>query len=459
MADFGLPAGAILALAKSSIHDRIVGCLFGSALGDAIGLYTEFLPGHMTAIAYPDRKFVLHPLGDATRFRSDRHRDPHWPGEWTDDTDHAMLILLSSLHKDCKELDPQDFASRLLIWVQMGLRALDTLPLGLGRTVGSIVRNKNYLDDPEGIARLHWKNLSYNVAPNGSLMRTHTLGLLCLDKTLEKTFDVAADYSVVTHVDPRCIISCAIGTALVRGLVRQEVRVESDIDGIADNALVWWRGYRERQLQKVERKDEPDLDIAELRRHMKVNNLSDLLLDEAAKIGYVYKTLGSGIHLLRMALRRTAANNGTLSNDMELFEPLITDLIMHGGDADTNACFAGALLGAFIGYKALPLHWRDGLIYKDWLMEKAEGLCQMLEVVDGTYKGSDDKETAPDGGRGLLTNDEIEMKVMLLQANMARRERERQNLENEEAETKKKGRRFRWLKWRQSVLQHPDNDK
>lgn len=42
-------------LAMSGLHDSIVGCLVGSALGDAVGLYTEFLSGGMSAAAYPSR--------------------------------------------------------------------------------------------------------------------------------------------------------------------------------------------------------------------------------------------------------------------------------------------------------------------------------------------------------------------------------------------------------------------
>lgn len=442
---FGIPLEGIEALAKETIHDRVIGCLFGSALGDAIGLYTEFLSGQMSSIAYPSRKFVLHPESEVTLFRRDAHRNPHRPGEWTDDTDHALLILLSCLHNDCSVFDTEDFATRLLIWVRYGLRALDTLPLGLGRTVGSIVRTKTYLDDPEGTARKHWKNTKYHVAPNGSIMRTHPLGLLCLNKTLKETFEAAAAYSVVTHVDPRCIISCAIGTALIRGLLRQEVRTEDDIDTTIEAGLSWWAGYRARILQDPERKDEPDLDLAEFRRHAKVDNLTILELDDGYKIGYVYKTFGAGIHLLRMAMRRSAESRHALSAQSAIFEPLIVDLIMRGGDADTNACFAGALVGAYLGYKTLPPHWRDGLRHGPWLMEKAEGLCQLLGVTEGTYKGSQDEETAPHAGRGVPTDKDMDGKVMLLQADMARREQERTKMDEEEQRKKKSS---SWLRWK-----------
>jgi ADP-ribosylglycohydrolase len=70
------------------------------------------------------------------------HQPPH-PSDsklqksWTDDTDHALLIVLSYLHHDGKLL-PDDLAARLRTWAEQGLRCLDRLPLGLGRTVGRV---------------------------------------------------------------------------------------------------------------------------------------------------------------------------------------------------------------------------------------------------------------------------------------------------------------------------------
>ena len=58
--------------------------------------------------------------------------------EWTDDTDHALLILLSYLHHDGKELSSRDLAERLRSWVEQGLRCLERFPAGLGETVGAV---------------------------------------------------------------------------------------------------------------------------------------------------------------------------------------------------------------------------------------------------------------------------------------------------------------------------------
>ncbi|KAJ0135777.1 hypothetical protein HZ326_21210 [Fusarium oxysporum f. sp. albedinis] len=189
----------------------------------------------------------------------------------------------------------------LSVWVRMGLRALDTLPLGLGRTVGCIVRSKSYLDDPKGTARKFWATGKYNAAPNGSLMRTYALGIMCLSKSVEETFQIAADFSVATHVGPRCVVFCAIGTTLVRGLVLDDVYQERRVDELIETGLTWYNERREKELQHAEREDEPCLDAAEFRQHATAQTLADLKLDESYKIGYVYNTFGSRV-LLRLVL-------------------------------------------------------------------------------------------------------------------------------------------------------------
>jgi hypothetical protein len=104
-----------------------------------------------------------------------------------------------------------------------------------------------------------------------------------------------------------------------------------------------------------------------------------------------------------------------------MFEDLITDLIMRGGDADTNACFAGALLGGYLGYGLLPDHWKHGLKYEEWLLGKADALCVVLGVKDGEYSGKEDKDTEVQGGRPVVKQDEMEGRFMVLQQDAFRR--------------------------------------
>jgi hypothetical protein len=112
-------------------------------------------------------------------------------------------------------LNAQDIALRINSWVTQGMRCLDRPPLGIGQTIGRVVLAPEYLEDPEGLALQVWLKTNRDAAPNGSLMRTHPLGVMCVGRSLEETFQSAADVGRVTHVDPRCVVSCCLATALV----------------------------------------------------------------------------------------------------------------------------------------------------------------------------------------------------------------------------------------------------
>ncbi|CAI4214773.1 unnamed protein product [Parascedosporium putredinis] len=323
-----LSAATTAELVLFTVHDRIIGSIIGSALGDAIGLYTEFLSAQTSRDSYPTRRFTLSPRGQATPFRIDYHRSPTHPA--TGPTTPTMPACSSSPF--CTAAAPN--------------------------------RRRTPLTSPPGSPHAH-----------------PPLGPMCIGKTQAETFDRAAALSVITHVDPRCVVSCAIGTDLIRGLLLGEYVSEADVDA-------------------------PPLDLDEFNRHARAPTLEALQLDDSQKIGYVYKCLGTGILCLRLAMRALADPAASLRTRIGLFERLITDLIMWGGDADTNACFAGAILGAYLGYGALPTHWTDGPL-------------RTLGVGAGAYDGKLDKDTAVDGGRGLLTKDQMEERFMRLQGRVA----------------------------------------
>ncbi|KAK2755563.1 hypothetical protein FQN54_006503 [Arachnomyces sp. PD_36] len=405
----------------ATLEDKITGTIVGSALGDTIGLYTEFLSKDDSIKAYPDRKFRL--VDPATELSYDGHRCKFERRAWTDDTDHALLILLSYLHHDGTLL-PSDLATRLRSWVEQGLRCLDRLPLGLGNTVGRVVLNSEFPTNPSAVAYKLWNSTNRNIAPNGSLMRTHPLGVICLNQpSLASTFEIAAKFSIITHADPRCVVSCCIVTGLIRGILKGEVTTETDMESIIDKAFAWVNGWIKSgrkfsdSSQEVELEGEPEslLDQDEFNRHTHAQTFKDLQLDDSRKIGYVYKALGSAILSLRLGIRQSPRGSAA---SPKVFEDIITELVMEGGDADTNACSAAALLGCWVGCDALPPHWRDGMLHRDWMLRKCNGMMEIMGILSNSngekgYKGSEDRETRVDGGKGFLTKDELQRREMM----------------------------------------------
>ena len=133
-------------------------------------------------------------------------------------------------------------------------------------------------------------------------------------------------------------------------------------------------------------------------------NISKLKLGK--KIGYTYRALSAAIWALRFA---------------ESYKHGVLAIINRGGDADTNACVAGALLGAKWGFKSIPSRWIDGLVRGKELMAFAEKFIAEMERradrraigLNKESTGTKESQTSESGERvfmlfdGDVTADEI----------------------------------------------------
>ena len=55
----------------------------------------------------------------------------------------------------------------------------------------------------------------------------------------------------------------------------------------------------------------------------------------------------------------------------------ILKIVLSGGDADTNAAVAGAILGARFGIDPIPEEWKSGLLYTSMLHNKVQEFYAM----------------------------------------------------------------------------------
>jgi ADP-ribosylglycohydrolase len=276
--------------------------------------------------------------------------------------------------------------------------------------------DEKFLEDPVEVSISRWLISGRKAAANGSLMRTHPLGIMALASDIEDTFQAAADMSRITHPDPRCVAACCIVTSLVKGLLKGEVLTEEDVDATVKVSYDWVHGKIDilnpsvNQGESTEQAPCLDAQAAkelltweELHRHTTAADFEELKLDDASKIGYVYKCLGSAVLALRKGMRAP-------KNASDTFEKIITELVLQGGDADTNACVAGALLGAWLGYSRLPVDWRNSMTDADWILCKAETLSRMVRVASGAPEAQAMVDTAPDGGRGFFSQVELDQR-------------------------------------------------
>jgi hypothetical protein len=87
--------------------------------------------------------------------------------------------------------------------------------------------------------------------------------------------------------------------------------------------------------------------------------LDSLCLDDEKSMGYTLRTLGAALWAYWHA---TSYKEGILK------------IVLSGGDADTNAAVAGAILGAKFGIDQIPEEWKSGLLYASMLHNKVQDL-------------------------------------------------------------------------------------
>lgn len=204
---------------------------------------------------------------------------------------------------------------------------------------------------------------------------------------MNSNFVYAVDNCRITHVDSRCNISVMIAASLLHGLIRREVQTEQQINPIIQTCkrqMDYWvsiygeAGDNKGAFYTV-------INSSKLSSLLTAQSLEELQLDNIEDRGDVWKCLSAGVFCLRTAMVRLERLSGQEREDRRkvLFAELIDRLVKEGGMAKANATFAGALLGAYLGYDAIPKEWRNGLSQRKFLMRKCKLLCTFVGVIPG----------------------------------------------------------------------------
>jgi len=288
----------------------MIGCLLGTAVGDALGLSCEGLSKRRQAKMFKNIEKYHFILGK---------------GMVSDDTEHTCMVAQSLIGA---QGDVIQF-KRLLAWK---LRVwLLGLPAGIGfATLRAILKL--------------WLGFSPNrsgifSAGNAPAMRSAIIGV-CYGGDFEKLIAFTRASTQITHTDPKAFFA-AIAVALAAYLSSLKKPISP-----------------QQYLKKLRILLKAEADTAEFMTLMQsvvdsvsqgqsLESYAESLNQTTGISGYVYHTVPMVIHVW-------------LNNPYNYRKALV-DIIHCGGDTDTTAAILGGIIGAGVGRQGIPSRWIEDL--------------------------------------------------------------------------------------------------
>lgn len=308
------------------ILDKIKGCLYGVAVGDALGTRYEFLE----SVAVKDQlKFDMDgeflPLLGGGPFNTS-------PGQVSDDTE-MMLSLLRSLAQ-LQFYDGEDVAHKYIEW-------FNTKPIDIGKTIRqAIFTRKPSLDKKDMVQNS--AELNHTSLSNGVLMRIAPLGVYGLQVSDKELKEIVKQECILTHPNPIIIDACYIYCLAIKYILQ----------GL-DKKVVW-----QRLKDKCCSTPRVRIILADsMERPEPV-----FLIYEEGKETYTFTDNQRWQGYFGVALQNTFYEL-LYGND---YDSSMINILKRGGDTDTNCAIAGGLLGAYYGYKSINNVWASTVINADY---------------------------------------------------------------------------------------------
>ena len=309
-----------------SQKERILGGLWGSLVGDALGVPVEF----------KDRMTVqLDPVTDMREFGT--HKQPR--GTWSDDSS-MLLCTADSLVNH--EFSLADIGERFVRWMNEGLWTAhgDVFDMG-GTTCTALMRIAKGIPAEEAGGRHEDSN------GNGSLMRILPAVLRFAGEPLESYSSRLEKVSAITHGHARSRMACVFYGLMVRQLLLG-AQPRTALDSVRAEFTGWYE--RSPEFSRFN--------------HILEDDLASLPEDEVVSTGYVLHTLHASLWCLLTT---------------ENYRDCVLKAVNLGGDTDTTGCVAGGLAGIVYGMKSIPADWIRVLARKgdvDCLFHEFAELCE-----------------------------------------------------------------------------------
>lgn len=346
---------------ETNLQDRIRGSLIGGAIGDALGYPIEFIFSF---------KAIQSRYGENGITRLDTRQ--HWLPEeeqadkavFSDDTQMTLYTANGLLNAKKQNLAPKyGIALAYIEWylIQVGKKSgkykncwLSSIPeLNKRRAPGNTC-----LTALEAIH--HGKEPFNNSKGCGGVMRIAPIPLYAaVDNRMNiiQTDQLAADAAEITHQHPLGFIPAALMAHIIYRLAQDEQRTQDAFVSYIEEGLAALDQIFPQNPQEVNQMKK----LIGLAIQFAYNEKSDLLNIEFLGEGWVAEeTLAIALYC---AIRY-----------FDNFEQALIASVNHGGDSDSTGAVTGNILGAAIGYTALPQHFKDNLEQVDVILHMADDL-------------------------------------------------------------------------------------
>ena len=284
--------------------ERAQGCLLGQLAGDSLGGLVEFRSVDWIRRAYPD----------GCRELTDGGTWNNLAGQATDDSEMALMLARTLVRTG--RYDRGAVLDAYIHWWagafdHGGTLRMALAPASAGRT-------------PEDRLRLAAENANQSSQSNGSLMRISPLGIFGAGRP-DRAAEWAREDSRLTHPHLICQDCCAVYVAAIAVAIA---------GGDA-------RACHQAALAEADRAGADP----EVRAALQAAQLGPPA-DYVTQQGWVKIALHNAFY---QVLHAASVEEG------------VVDTVMRGGDTDTTAAIAGALLGAVHGRRQVPARWVEVL--------------------------------------------------------------------------------------------------
>jgi len=310
-------------------ESRLKGGLFGSIVGDALGVPVEFKSR---------RHLKQSPVNDMIGYGTYLQL----PGTWSDDSS-MQFCTIDSL---CKGYNLNDIANNFVKWRYESFWTPYGIVFDIGISTTKAIIKLTTAKNPQDAGGTDERSNG-----NGSLMRILPLAYYLYHHKSEDNFKIVHEVSSLTHAHIRSVISCYIYVEFVLLLL---------------NGNEKFKAYS----QLIEKLNHflPHLNVnhgemSHFQRVMK-GNIATLTENQISSSGYVIDSLESSF----WSFLNTSS-----------FSEAVLKAVNLGEDTDSTAAITGGLAGLYYGYESIPANWTRKLARIGDITKLVEKYYQSLQ--------------------------------------------------------------------------------